>query len=42
MPEELSEYQGQVVALLETGVGVVTVGLAFLLFLVAVAVVRHL
>lgn len=40
--EELTPYQAQVVALLESGVGIVTLGLALLVFLVSVAVVRHL
>lgn len=42
MTEDMTPYQTQVVALLETGVGIVTVGLALLLCLVAVAVVRHI
>lgn len=42
MTEPLTPYQTEVVALLETGVGIVTVGLALLLALVAIAVVRHI
>lgn len=42
MTEDLTPYQSTVVALLETGVGIVTAGIAILILLVAVAVVRHL
>lgn len=40
--ELMTPYQTEVVGLLNTGLSIVTVGLAFLLCLVAFAVVRHL
>lgn len=43
MPEEvLTPYQAQMVALAETGVTALVLGLTLLLCLVAIAVVRHI
>jgi hypothetical protein len=40
--DELSAYQTQMVDLAQTGVYALVIGLALVVFLVAVAVVRHL
>lgn len=40
--QALAEYREAVLQLLETGVGAVVAGMALLLLLVAIAVVRHI